>query len=122
MSKWQEYKTLNKNVRAARRNLRAVESNITKTFETVDWADYGRVEACINHYSKMTMPWFSKNYFENIEFVRKCADFNCHHLCENNGCLYQEKNWDAVAAQFVLDNARQERRAFVRGLFRGRGK
>lgn len=122
MSKLQEYKKLNKNVRDARRNLRAAELQVTKTFETVDWADYGLVKACINRYNKMAMPWFSRNSFEDIEFVRNCADFNCHHLCENNDCPYEEKNWDAVAAQFALDAARQERRAFVRGLFRGRAK
>jgi hypothetical protein len=65
----------------------------------------------------MTMPWFSKSSFEDIEFVRYCKDYNCHHLCENNNCVYEEQNWDAVAAQVAYDNARKERRAFVRGLF-----
>ena len=122
MKKLEEYKNLTKTVRAARRKLDKAKSQITKTFETVDWGQYGKVESCINRYNKMVMPWFSKNTWEDIEFVKYCDEFNCHHLCENNDCKYEEQNWDAVAAQFAYDNAKKERRAFVRNLFRGRAK
>lgn len=122
MTIFQEYKNLTKNVRDARHNLRDAKSKITKVFETVDWADYGKVEMCINRYSKMMMPWFSKNSFENIEFVKNCDCFDCHKLCQNNDCKYEEQNWDAVAAQFAYDNARSVRRAFVKNIFRGRAK
>ena len=117
MTKIAEYKLLNKSVRVARRNLRTATSQITETTETPDWEGYGKVIKCINRYNKMVMPWFSKNTFEDIEFVKYCDCFNCHHLCENNDCPYEEKNWDAVAAQIDYDNARKARRAFVRGLF-----
>lgn len=122
MGKLQEYRKLSKNVRAARRNLHEAQLKITKIIETPDWSEYGVVKACINHYNKMIMPWFSKNGFEDITFVKYCDCFDCHKLCQNNDCEYEEKNWDAVAAQFAYDNACRERRAFVRNLFHGRTK
>ena len=117
MKKLEEYRLLNKNVRAARKALHAAQTQITETIETPNWENYSSVVKCINRYSKMTMPWFAKTSFEDIEFVRYCKDYNCHHLCENNNCEYQEQNWDVVAAQVAYDNAKKERRAFVRGLF-----
>jgi len=117
MKKLEEYRLLNKNVRAARRNLNAAKLKITEKIETPDWANYGKVVKCINRYSKMTMPWFAKTSFEDIEFVKFCDKFDCHKLCQNNDCACEEQNWDAVAAQIDYDNARKARRAFVRGLF-----
>lgn len=118
MKKIEEYKVLNKKVRDARRKLNAAKSQITEVIKTPDWEEYCTVIKCINRYSGMVMPWFSKNSFENIEFVKYCESFDCHHLCENNNCPYEEKNWDAVAAQFAYDDAIAARRAFVRGLLR----
>lgn len=118
MKKLEEYRLLNKNVRNARRVLRATNAKITEVIETPDWAGYCNVVKCINRYSKMTMPWFSKSSFEDIEFVRYCDKFDCHKLCQNNNCEYEELNWDAVAAQFAYDDARAARRAFVRNVLR----
>lgn len=122
MTKLEEYKALNKNVRDSRRQLRDAKLKITHVFETVDWADYGKVDMCINVYTKMAMPWFSKSSFEDIEFTKHCECFDCHKLCQNTNCKYEEQNWDAVAAQFAYDDARAARRAFIGNLFRVRKK
>lgn len=122
MTKLEEYRLLNQNVRAARKALHAAQAQITETIETPNWENYSSVVKCINRYSKMTMPWFAKTSFEDIEFVRYCKDYNCHKLCQNNACACEEQNWNAVAAQIAYDDARRERRVFVRNLFRGRAK
>lgn len=122
MKIFQEYKNLTQDVRNARRALRDAQSKITKVFGVVDWADYGKVDMCINLYTKMVMPWFSKSSFENIEFTKNCECFDCHKLCQNNDCKHEEQNWNAVATQFAYDAARDARRAFVRRMFRGHAK
>ena len=122
MTKLTEYRKLNKKVRMARSSLHAAQFKITKRIETIEWSKSGQSVACINRYFGMSMPLLARGTFENIEFVKYCDLLDCYHLCENNDCPYQEKNWDVVAAQFAYDNARQERRAFVRGLFRRRTK
>ena len=124
MTKIEEYKLLNKKVRDARRDLRDAMETVTQNFKeyVLDKDVKNPGSACINRFDSVSAKTLSAGILDDNVKVAYCDSFNCHHLCENNDCPYEEKNWDAVAAQFAYDNARQERRAFVRNLFKGRGK
>ena len=116
MTKLEEYRLLNQNVRNARRALNRAIAEISL------WCDGYNLEGsnptmCINRFDGVRAKSLSAGLLDDNGLVRFCDKYDCHHLCENNNCEYQEKNWDAVAAQIAYDNARKERRTFIGNLF-----
>ena len=116
-SKLQEFMRLCANVRDARKALSDAKAEITvrRKEYNLDGANSGMV--CINRFAGVRAKNLSAHLLDDNGLVEFCDEYDCHHLCENNNCAYEELNWNAVAAQIAYDAARQERRDFVRGFF-----
>lgn len=117
MTKLEEYRLLNQNVRNARRALNRAIAEISL------WCDGYNLEGsnptmCINRFDGVRAKSLSADLLDDNGLVKFCDKFDCHKLCQNNNCEYEELNWDAVAAQFAYDDARAARRAFVRNVLR----
>ncbi len=116
-SKLQEFMRLCANVRATRKALSDAEAEITcqRKEYNLDGANSGKV--CINRFAGVRAKRLSAHLLDDNGLVEFCDKYDCHHLCEDNDCAYEELNWDAVAAQIAYDATCQERRDFVRGFF-----
>lgn len=116
-SKLQEFMRLCTNVRATRKTLSDAEAKITCQHKeyNLDGSNSGTI--CINRFAGVMAKSLSAHTLDDNGLVEFCDKYDCHHLCENNNCAYEELNWDAVAAQIGYDAAIQERCDFVRGFF-----
>ena len=116
-SKLQEFMRLCANVRDARKALSDAKAEITVRCKeyNLDRANSGKV--CINRFAGVGAKSLSAHLLDDNGLVEFCDKYDCHHLCENNNCAYEELNWDAVAAQIAYDAAIQERCDFVRVFF-----
>ena len=116
-SKLQEFMRLCADVRDARKALDDAKAKITvqRKEYNLDGANSGKV--CINRFAGVRAKSLSAHLLDDNGLVEFCDKYDCHHLCENNDCAYEELNWDAVAAQFAYDAAIRERCDFVRGFF-----
>ena len=117
-----EYRLLNQNVRATRKVLRGALAGITLWCKECNLDESNSDMVCINRFDSVRAKSLSADLLDDNGLVKFCDKYDCHHLCENNNCVYQEQNWDAVAAQIAYDDARKERRTFTRNLFRKRAK
>jgi len=117
-----EYRLLNQNVRATRKVLRGALAGITLWCKEYNLDESNADMVCINRFDSVRAKSLSADLLDDNGLVKFCDKYDCHHLCENNNCGYQEQNWDAVAAQIAYDDARKERRTFTRNLFRKRAK
>ena len=122
MKKLEEYRLLNQNVRATRKVLDSALAEITLWHKEYNLEGANSGIACINRFDGVRAKSLSAGLLDDNGLVKFCDKFDCHKLCQNNNCEYEELNWDAVAAQFAYDDARAARRAFIGNLFRGRGK
>ena len=87
MTKLEEYRLLNQNVRNARRALNRAIAEISL------WCDGYNLEGsnptmCINRFDGVRAKSLSADLLDDNGLVKFCDKFDCHKLCQIHGYLY----------------------------------
>ncbi len=118
----QEYHILSKNLRGARRAMRAKRRGITAyQQECVLDNPNTPILACINKFERVYGVSTNPNAYDGGDFVIYCPSFD-ELPCVNIKCPMYSKNLDYTVALERFNVARSARRAFVKNIFRGRAK
>lgn len=118
----QEYHILSKNLRDARRTMRAKRGKITDyQQECVLDNPNTPIRACINIFERVYGVSTNPNAYDGGDFVIYCPSFN-ELPCVDIKCPMYSKNLEYIAALEKFNAARIARRAFVKNIFRGRAK
>lgn len=122
MNKLQEYHILSKNLRDARRAMRAKRVEITDYQQECVLDDPNTpILACINKFERVYGICMDPNAYDDGEFVIYCPSFD-ELPCVDIKCPMYSKNLDYTVALEKFNVARIARRAFVKNIFRGRAK
>jgi len=122
MNKLQEYHTLSKNLRKARRAMRAKRWGITAyQQECVLDNPNTPIRACINRFERVYGVSKNPNVYDGGDFVICCSWFD-ELPCVDTKCPMYSKNLEYTVAVEKFNAARDARRAFVKNIFRGRAK
>lgn len=118
----QEYHILSKNLRDARRAMRAKRGEITDYQQECFLDDPNTpILACINKFERVYGICMDTNAYDDGDFVIYCPLFN-ELPCVDKTCPMYSKNLDYTVALEKFNAARIARRAFVKNIFRGRAK
>ena len=122
MNKLQEYHILSKNLRDARRAMRAKRRGITAyQQECILDNPNTPILACINKFERVYGVSTNPNAYDGGDFVIYCPSFD-ELSCDDKTCPMYSKYSEYTGALEKFNAARIARQAFVKNIFRGRAK
>ncbi len=122
MNKLQEYHILSKNLRNARRAMRAKRRDITAyQQECVLDNPNTPIRACINRFERVYGVSTNPNAYDGGDFVIWCPLFN-ELPCDDIKCPMYSKNLDYTVALERFNVARIARREFIHNILKIRSK
>ena len=118
----QKYHILSKNLRDARRAMRAKRGDITDhQQECILDNPNTPIRACINRFERVYGVSTNPNAYDDGDFVMYCPSFNELPFVDKTCPMYSKYSEYTVALE-KFNVARSARRAFVKNIFRGRAK